>query len=75
MNLLAAAGAAGSPVRKVVLKSSTLVYGSNFKDPYCFREDDARTRPPRTQRRAFAARGRRRSSRDFADDNPHVTVT
>src|SRR5690348_17171113 len=29
MNLLAAAGAAGSPVRKVVVKSSGLVYGSN----------------------------------------------
>src|SRR6266513_2317310 len=48
MNLLAAAGAAGSPVRKVVLKSSGLVYGSNYRDPYCFREEDKRTRAPRT---------------------------
>ena len=41
MNLLAAAGAAGSPVRKVVVKSSTLVYGSNYQDPYFFREEIA----------------------------------
>src|SRR5256714_12507520 len=47
MSLLAAAGAAGSPVRKVVLKSSGLVYGSNFQDPYCFREGDKRTRGPK----------------------------
>ncbi len=74
MNLLAAAGAAGSPVRKVVLKSSSLVYGSNFQDPYMFREDMSRTRGPRTnversliEVEAFV--------RDFAEDNPHVVVT
>src|SRR3977135_2407828 len=33
LNLLAAAGAAGSPVRQVVVKSSTLVYGSSYQDP------------------------------------------
>ena len=33
MNLLAAAGAAGSPVRKVVLKSSALVYGAQLPGP------------------------------------------
>src|SRR5689334_24137051 len=49
MNLLAAAGAAGSPVRKVIVKSSTLMYGSNYKDPYFFRETMPRTRPPRTR--------------------------
>ena len=31
MNLLAAAGAPGSPVRKVVVKSSALVYGANSR--------------------------------------------
>jgi UDP-glucose 4-epimerase len=36
MNLLAAAGAAGSPVRKVIVKGSSLVYGSNYQDPYMF---------------------------------------
>jgi UDP-glucose 4-epimerase len=74
MNLLAAAGAAGSPVRKVVLKSSALVYGSNYQDPYFFREEMARTRPARTavERSLIEVEG---FLRDFADDNPHVTVT
>jgi UDP-glucose 4-epimerase len=74
MNLLAAAGAAGSPVRKVVVKSSSLVYGSNYQDPYMYREEMARTRGPRTnverslvEVEAFL--------RDFAEDNPHVIVT
>src|SRR3954451_21295566 len=74
MNLLAAASAAGSPVRKVVLKSSGLVYGANKADPYFFREDMPRTGSARTnversllEVEAFV--------RDFADDNPHVGVT
>src|SRR6266550_9385862 len=49
MNLLAAAGAAGSPVRQVVVKSSTLVYGSNYQDPVWFSEETPRTRGPRTR--------------------------
>jgi UDP-glucose 4-epimerase len=74
MNLLAAAGAAGSPVRKVIVKSSTLVYGSNFADPYFFREDMTRTRPPRTslERSLLEVAA---VVRDFAEDNPHVVVT
>jgi UDP-glucose 4-epimerase len=74
MNLLAAAGAAGSPVRKVIVKSSTLVYGSNYQDPYFFRESMQRTRPPRTrvERSLLAAAD---FVRDFAIDNPHVSVT
>ena len=39
MNLLAAAGAAGSSVRHIVVKSSTLVYGSAASDPNTFDED------------------------------------
>ncbi len=58
MNLLAAAGAPGSPVRKVVLKSSGLVYGAGKCDPYFFREEMTRTGPGDHPRRAFAARGR-----------------
>jgi UDP-glucose 4-epimerase len=74
MNLLAAAGAPGSPVRKVVLKSSGLVYGSNFQDPYRFREEDKRTRPPKTnvERSLIEVES---ILRDFADDSPHVDVT
>ena len=74
MNMLAAAGAAGSMVRKVVVKSSTLVYGANFKDPYYFREDMPRTRGPRTsvERSLLEVAS---FVRDFAEDNPHVIVT
>lgn len=74
MNLLAAAGSAGSPVRKVIVKSSTLTYGTNFKDPYYFRESMSRTRPPHTrvERSLLEAAS---FVRDFAIDNPHVTVT
>ena len=73
-NLLAAAGAEGSSVRKVVVKSSTLVYGTTASDPYWFREDAVR---PRT-----AATPVERSMlevtdlvRDFTVDNPGVVVT
>ena len=59
MNLLAAAAAEGSAVRKIVLKTSTLVYGSNFDDPYFFRETDPPHAPADHAGRAVAARGRR----------------
>lgn len=74
MNLLAAAGVAGSTVRKVVVKSSALTYGANYQDPYFFRESMPRTRPPRTgvERSLTEAAS---FVRDFAIDNPHVTVT
>jgi UDP-glucose 4-epimerase len=74
MNLLAAAGAAGSPVRKVVVKGSSLVYGSNFQDPYMFREEMQRTRGPHTnvERSLLEVEA---FLRDFAEDNPHVIVT
>jgi UDP-glucose 4-epimerase len=74
MNLLAAAGAAESPVRKLVLKSSGLVYGAAAADPYFFREDAGRSSSARTpversllEVEAFV--------RDFSEDSPHVTVT
>src|ERR1035437_1470815 len=74
MNLLAAAGASGSTVRKVVVKSSTLGYGSNFQDPYFFRESTPRTRPARTGiERSLLEVGS--VVGDFAEDNPHVSVT
>ena len=74
MSLLAAAGASGSPVRKVVLKSSGLVYGAARTDPYYFREDMARTSAPRTnvERSLLEVEA---FLRDFADDSPHVNVT
>ncbi len=74
MNLLAAAGAPGSSVRTVVVKSSTLVYGSNLNDPAWFREEMSRTGSPRTrvERSLLEVEG---YLRDFAEDNPHVDVT
>jgi UDP-glucose 4-epimerase len=74
MNLLAAAGAAESSVRKVVLKSSTLVYGASHRDPYHFSEDMGRSRPARTavERSLLEVDG---YLSDFAADRPDITVT
>ena len=74
MNLLAAAGAAGSSVRHIVVKSSTLVYGSAASDPNTFDEDTARTSPVRNsvERALVEAEG---LTRDFAEDNPGTRVT
>ena len=48
MNLLAAAAADDSQVQSLVVKSSTLVYGSSARDPTWFREDTRRPSTPRT---------------------------
>src|SRR6266849_5808153 len=68
MSLLAAAGAAGSPVRKVVLKSSGLVYGASRSDPYFFREEMSRASQPSTnvERSLLEVEA---FLRDFADDS------
>src|SRR5271165_4851773 len=49
LNLLAAAGTAGSSVRQVVVKSSTHVYGAAETDPTWFREETLRPSPVRTR--------------------------
>jgi UDP-glucose 4-epimerase len=74
MNLLAAAGQSDSPVRQVVVKSSTLVYGSAATDPMWFREEMTRTSPARTrvERSLLEVEG---FVRDFAEDNPSTVVT
>jgi UDP-glucose 4-epimerase len=74
MNLFAAASAPDSPVRNVVVKSSTLVYGSGPKDPVWFSEESRRTTPPRhmIERSLLEVEG---YVRDFAVDNPHVTLS
>jgi UDP-glucose 4-epimerase len=74
MNLLAAAGAPDSSVRNLVVKSSTLVYGSSYRDPAWFREEAQRTNPPgtRVERSLLEVEG---YLRDFAEDNPHVSVS
>ena len=53
---------------------STLVYGSNFDDPYFFRETTRRTHPPTTPvERSLVEIDA--IVRDFADDNPDVSIT
>lgn len=74
MNLFAAATAASSTVRNVVVKSSALVYGADPRDPVWFTEDTRRSSTPHTR----AERNLVEVDsyvRDFAIDNPHVTVT
>ncbi|HET6830196.1 MAG TPA: NAD-dependent epimerase/dehydratase family protein, partial [Solirubrobacterales bacterium] len=48
MNLLAACAGEGSPVRKLIFKSSGHVYGSAQADPAFFTEAMARAQPPPT---------------------------
>ncbi len=74
LNLLAAAGTAGSSVRQVVVKSSTHVYGASESDPAWFREGDTRKSPVRTrvERSLIEVES---LVRDFAEDNPHLLVT
>jgi UDP-glucose 4-epimerase len=74
MNLLAAAGAAGSSVRHIIVKSSTLVYGSAASDPNTFQEDTVRTSAVKNsvERALVEAEG---LLRDFSEDNPATKVT
>ena len=73
MHLVAAAGQPESRVTTMVVKSSTLVYGAHHRDPVWFREDTPRSAPPRhrTERSLVEVE---EYVRDFALDNPHVTL-
>jgi UDP-glucose 4-epimerase len=74
MNLFAAASAADSTVRDVVVKSSTLVYGADPRDPTWFTEETPRCSPPASvvERTLLEVEG---YVRDFAVDNPHVSLS
>ncbi len=74
MNLFAAASAPDSTVRTVAVKSSALVYGASPRDPVSFRETTPRAGTPKTsvERSLIEVEG---YVRDFAKDNPHVTVS
>jgi UDP-glucose 4-epimerase len=74
MNLLAAAGASGSSVRQLVVKSSTLVYGASPRDPRWFSEDAPRASRPRTRLERSLVEVEE-YVRDFAEDNPQVVVS
>jgi UDP-glucose 4-epimerase len=73
MNLFAAASQPESRVRNVVVKSSTLVYGSHFADPVWFTEDSRRSARPRhpVERSLLEVEG---YVRDYDADNPDVSV-
>jgi UDP-glucose 4-epimerase len=73
MNLFAAASQPESRVRNVVVKSSTLVYGSHFADPVWFTEDSRRSALPRhsVERSLLEVEG---YVRDYDADNPDVAV-
>jgi UDP-glucose 4-epimerase len=73
-NLLDACGAEGSPVRKVVFKSSAQCYGCEVDDPGFFSEEMERSHPPRTsiERDIVEAES---ALAEFAGANPDTTVT
>jgi UDP-glucose 4-epimerase len=73
LNVLAACGAADSPVRRLVFKSSAHYYGSERDDPAFFTEDMRRPHPPRTplERDIVDAET---SVRDFAERHRRTTV-
>ncbi|HET6793162.1 MAG TPA: hypothetical protein VFH45_01895, partial [Acidimicrobiales bacterium] len=58
----------------IIVKSSSLIYGSTHEDPAWFRESMSRVRPPatRVERSLIEVE---EYLRDFADDNPHVVVS
>jgi UDP-glucose 4-epimerase len=74
MNVLAACGGHGSPVRKVVFKSSAHYYGAEPDDPAFFSEDMRRPHSPRSalERDICEAEA---AVREFAGRHPDVTVT
>ena len=74
MNLFAAASSPGSSVRNVIVKSSSLVYGTSPRDPVWCREDYRRKAPikSRVESSLIEVEG---YVRDFAVDNPHVVVS
>ncbi len=74
MNILAACGGPGSPVRKVVFKSSAHYYGCEQDDPAFFTEAMQRPHPPRApiERDIVEAE---RAVAAFAERNPEKVVT
>ena len=74
MNLFAAASAAQSTVRNVLVKSATVVYGCAPEDPIWFTETTPRSNPPRrpVERSLESVEA---YVKDFAQDNPHMNVS
>ena len=73
-NILAACSGSGSPVRKLVFKSSTHLYGCERDDPAFFDETMTRPYPPRTPVERDVVEAETALS-DFAEQNPETVVT
>jgi UDP-glucose 4-epimerase len=74
LNILAACGGPGSPVRKVVVKSSAHYYGCERDDPAFFTESMGRPHPPRTRLESDILEAEKAVA-GFAERNPDCTVT
>ena len=74
LNILAACTGEGSPVRRLVVKSSAHWYGCEQDDPAFFTEEMTRRHPPRTsiERDIVEAEA---AVADFAEKTPGTTVT
>jgi len=73
MNLLAAAGRPDTSVRHLVMRSSTLVYGSGPRDPAFFAEDAPRPVAPASVLEASFAEAEDLAAQ-FAAENPATSV-
>lgn len=73
-NVLAAAAGPDTPVRKVVFKSSDLVYGSERDDPAFFTEDLTRSHRPRSAIEADVLQAEEAIA-EFTAEHPSITVT
>ena len=73
LNVLAACGAADSPVRKLVFKSSAHYYGCERDDPAFFTEEMRRPHPPRTPLERDIVEAET-SVRDFSERHPRTAV-
>jgi UDP-glucose 4-epimerase len=74
MNILTACGGPGSPVRKVVFKSSAHYYGAARDDPAFFTEEMRRPHPPSTRLEADIVEADE-AVQGFAQRNPEISVT
>jgi UDP-glucose 4-epimerase len=74
MNLCAAASQPGSRVGTLVVKSSTMIYGTTYRDPVWFKEETPRSGPAR-HRVERSLVEMESYVRDYATDNPDVAVS
>ena len=74
MNILAACGGGGSPVRKFIFKSSSMYYGARSDDPAFFTEEMRRPHAPTAALEGDMLEAESAVD-EFAEKNPDVAVT